>query len=142
MEGVSTLVSGIAHQFNSVLAEITGNIGRLESDFPEDEGISRYVEPIYDATQRMSRLSGQLLGCTGSGEYKPEIISLNEIVEETITLVQHTIDPAVQIEPFLTDDISNVEADAAHIQIELAALMTNTAEAIEGPGRIKIITKT
>jgi len=142
LEGVSTLASGIAHQFNSVLAEITGNIGRLESDFSEDEGISRYVEPIYDATQRMSRLSGQLLGCTGNGKYKPEIISLNEIVKETITLVQHTIDPAIQIEPFLTDDISNVEADPAHIQLELAALMTNTAEAIEGPGRIKIITKT
>ena len=89
----------------------------------------------------MSRLSGQLLGYTGSGEHKSEIISLNEIVEETITLVQHTIDPAVQIEPFLTDDISNVEADPAHIQLELAALMTNTAEAIEGPGRIRIITK-
>ncbi len=142
LEEVSTLASGIAHQFNSVLAEITGNIGRLESDFPEDESISRYVEPIYDATQRMSRLSGQLLGCTGNGEYKPEIISLNEIVEETITLVQHTIDPAIQIEPLLTDDILNVEADAAHILLELAALMTNTAEAIEGPGRIKIITKT
>ncbi len=141
LEGVSTLVSGISHQFNSELAEITGDIGRLESDFPEDESINRYVEPIYDATQRMSRLSGQLLGCTGNGEYKPEIISLNEIVEETITLVQHTIDPAIQIEPLLTDDISNVEADPAHIQLELAALMTNIAEAIEGPGLIKIITK-
>lgn len=141
LEGVSTLASGIAHQFNSVLAEITGNIGRLESDFPEDESISRYVEPIYDATQRMSRLSGQLRGCTDNRESKSEIISLNEIVEETITLVQHTIDPAVQIEPFLTDDISNVETDAAHIQIELAALMTNSAEAIEGPGLIRIITK-
>ena len=68
----------------------------------------------------MSRLSGQLLGYTSSGEYKPEIISLNEIVEETITLVQHTIDPAIQIAPFLADDISNIEADVAHIQLELA----------------------
>jgi len=142
LEGVSTLASGVAHQFNRVLTDITGTIGRLESDFPEDEGISRYVDSIYDATQRMSRLSGQLLDCTDGGGYKSEIISLNQIIEETIALVQHAIDPAIQIALFLADDISSVEADAAHLQLELASLMTNTAEAIEGPGRIEIITKT
>jgi PAS domain S-box-containing protein len=142
LEGVSILASGVAHQFNRVLTDITGNIGRLESDFPEDEGISRYVESIYDATQTMSRLSGRLLGCTDGEAYTSEIISLNQLVEETIALVQHTIDPAIQIDLFLADDISSVEADAAHLQLELAALITNTAEAIEGPGRIEIITKT
>jgi PAS domain S-box-containing protein len=142
LEGVSTLASGVAHQFNRVLTDMTGTIGRLESDFPEDEDISTYVESIYDATQRMSRLSRQLLGFTDGGGYKSEIISLNQIIEETIALVQHAIDPDIQINLFLADDISNVEADAAHLQLALAALMTNTAEAIEGPGRIEIITKT
>jgi two-component system cell cycle sensor histidine kinase/response regulator CckA len=142
LEGVSTLASGVANQFNRVLTDITGNIGRLESNFPEDEDIIRYVESIYDATQRMSRLSGQLLGCIDGQEYKSEIISLNQLVEETVTLVQHAIDPAIQIDLFLADDIPDVEADAAHLQLELAALITDTAEAIEGPGRIEIITKT
>jgi len=142
LEGGSILASGVAHQFNRVLTDITGNIGRLESGSSEDEDINRYVESIYDATQRMSRLSGQLLGFTDGEAYTPEIISLNQLVEETITLVQHAIDPAIQINLFLADDIPDIEADAAHLQFELAALITNTAEAIEGPGRIEIITKT
>ena len=141
LEGVSTLACGIAHQFYNVLAEITGEIGRLESDFPEDENINKYVEPMYDATQRMSHLNRQLFSCAGGEKYQPEIISLNELVEEILVLVGHTIDPAIQVETVLADNVFNVEADAALVQLKLAALMTTTAGAIEGPGRIKIITK-
>jgi two-component system cell cycle sensor histidine kinase/response regulator CckA len=141
VEGISALASGIAYQFNDVLSGITENIGRLESDFPEEDNISRYIEPMYDATRRMSLLSGQLLGFSETGKYQPKITSLNEIVEETSTLVQHTIDPAIQVETILTDDTFNVELDIARMQLKLAALMTNTAEAIEGHGRIRIIVK-
>ena len=141
VEGISALASGIAYQFNDILSGITENIGRLESDFPEEDNVSRYIEPMYDATRRMSLLSGQLLGFSESGKYQPRITSLNEIVEETLTLVQHTIDPAIQVETILKDDTFNVELHIARMQLKLAALMTNTAEAIEGHGRIRIIVK-
>ena len=142
IEGLTTLNSAIAYQFDSVLAEMTGDIGRLESDFSNHGGINKYIEPIYNATQRMARLSSQLNSFAGFEKYQPEIISLNEIAKEALALVRVTVDPSIQFETVLADDIPDVEADAAQIQFKLAVLIANTAEAIEGPGHIKIMTKT
>ena len=141
LEGISALASGIAYQFNDILSGVTENIGRLESDFPEEENLDKYIEPMYDSAQQMSHLSGQLLDLTGSGKYQPKITSLNEIVEATVSLVEHTMDPAIQVETLLMDDIFSVELDITRLQLKLAALMTNIAEAIEGSGRIRIIIK-
>jgi PAS domain S-box-containing protein len=141
LEGAATLSTAIAHHFNNALAEITENIGRLESDFPQNENISKYIEPMYNAAGQMSRLTSQLLAYTGSEGHRMEIISLNDTVEEIITLVRHIIDPAIQLETLLTEDVSSVMADASQIQLRLSMLLTNLTEAIEGPGRIRLSTK-
>jgi two-component system cell cycle sensor histidine kinase/response regulator CckA len=140
-EGFATLSSGIAHRFNNALATITENIGRLESAFPSSENTGEYVEPIYDAARQMSRLSSRLLAYAGARNHKREILSLNAVVEETLSLVEHIIDPAIQVESIFGDDVLSVEADVAKLQLKLAALLANIMEAMEGQGRIRIITK-
>jgi len=141
MKAISTLAGGIAHQFNNSLMWITGNIELLEMDFPDDEEIHKYVAPMKDSVRRMAHLSNQLLAYAQGGKYQPKIILLSDFVEDTLSLLRQSIDPAIRIETDLQADAFYIEGDVTQMQMVLSAVVTNAAEAIEGENRIRIITR-
>ncbi len=138
METIVTLAGGIAHQFNNALVGITGNIELIKMDFPNDEKLDRYIASMKVSADRMAHLTEQLLAYARGGKYQPKKISLNDFIEEFLPLIRCGIDPAIRVEKDLTDDITDIEADSAQIQMVLSGLVANAAEAIEGPGLIKI----
>ncbi|NVM20162.1 MAG: response regulator [Desulfobacterales bacterium] len=140
MEIISTLASVIAHDFNNALSGITGNIELLKMNLTAKENISRHVEAMYNAAQRMAHLTNQLLAYTRGGKYWPKSISLSNFVEDSLPMIQHKIDPAIRVETDLAENILNIEADMTQMHMVLSAVLTNAAEAIEGTGCIKIVT--
>jgi PAS domain S-box-containing protein len=141
MEAIATLAGGIAHEFNNALAGASGSIDLLQMDLPDDRKLHRHVERIREATHRMTNLTSQLLAYAKGGKYQVKTISLNELVERTVPLIRQSIDPAIQLEIDLPDDICSLRADLTQMQIVLLAVLQNSVEAIEGEGSIKIITR-
>jgi PAS domain S-box-containing protein len=141
MKAIATLAGGIAHEFNNALVGISGNIELLQMDLPNGENIDKYVERTKESTRRMVGLTNQLLAYARGGKYQPKIMSLNDLVQDTIPLIRHDIDSAIRVETDLPGDISYVEADPTQIQMVLSAVLNNAAEAIEREGRIRIITR-
>ena len=138
MEAVGTLAGGIAHQFNNALYAITGNIDLLEMDFLDNENVSDYAKEMKTSTHRMTQLTAQLLAYARGGRYQTKTISLSDFVKETLPLVKHTIDSAIQVDTDLPCNILNVNADLTQLQMVLSAVLANSSEAIEGEGHIRI----
>ena len=141
MEAIATLAGGVAHEFNNALSSITGYTGLLEMDYPQDEKITEYTGAMKQSAHRMARLTDQLLAYARGGKYDPEIQSLNSSVKDTLALLQHTLDPAVRVETDLPLDVKDMEADSTQMQMVISAIMANSNEAMEGPGRIRISTR-
>ncbi len=141
MEAVATLAGGVAHQFNNALSAITGNIGLIEMDYPQEEGIIRYIQPMKDSVHRMAHLTNQLLAYAKGGKYSPETISLTDFVEDALPLIQHTIKPSIRVETDLPHDILSVNIDITQMQTVLSAIIANSDEAIAEKGRIRIIVR-
>jgi PAS domain S-box-containing protein len=141
MEAIANLAGGIAHQFNNALAVVYGNMGLLQVNYPEDQKIRQYCSAMEMSTQRMAHLTNQLLAYAQGGRYQPTDIWLNEFVLSTLSLIEHSIDPAITIETDLSKDASMVNADCTQMQMVLSAVLTNAAEAIDGEGWIWISTK-
>jgi len=141
MEAIATLAGGIAHEFNNTLVGITGNIDLLQMDLPDDKKIDKYAERMRASALHMAHLTDQLLAYARGGKYQPKNISLTEFVQETLPLIKQTISPSIRLETDLLHLILNVEADLTQMQMVLSAILNNSAEAIEGEGRIRIITK-
>jgi PAS domain S-box-containing protein len=137
-EAIATLAGGIAHEFNNALVGIAGNIELLQMDFPENETIKRYYQPMKDSTHRMTNLTSQLLAYAQGGKYQPTTISLNDFIKNSLPLIKHDINPTIRVETNLPGDIFYVEADLTQMQMVLSALLNNAAESIEGEGRIMI----
>ncbi len=139
-EAISTLAGGIAHQFNNALTPIIGNVDLLEMAHGNDENTMKSLKDMKTSGLRMADLTSQLLAYAKGGKYDPQILSLSDFVDATLPLIQHTLDPAVRVETDLPLDFMNIKADATQMQMVLSAIMANSNEAIEGPGRIRIST--
>ena len=138
MEAIATLAGGIAHEFNNALMGIMGNIELFKMDLPEDEWTDKYFEAMKDSGHRMSRLTDQLLAYAEGGKYQPRDLKLDDFVIQTLPILQHDLSSEVRVETHFPKDISYVNADNAQMQMVLSAILTNSNEAIEDEGLIRI----
>ncbi len=138
MEAIATLAGGIAHQFNNALTPILGNVELLEMDYGDDERTARILRQMKASSHRMAHLTEQLLAYARGGKYRAQTLSLRALVADTVPLVEHTLRQDVRVETDLPLDIFDVRADPTQMQMALTALIANSNEAMQGPGRIRL----
>jgi len=135
MEAVSTLASGVAHQFNNALTIITGGLSLLEEEcLPESNG---HLQPMIDAAGKMARLTRQLLAYARGGRFRNEALSLNDLVSESLPLFKPA-KRSIKIETELSLNLPPVNADRNQMQMALLSVLANASEAIETEGLIRI----
>ena len=138
MDAISTLAGGIAHQFNNILSGITGNTELLQMEYESDNKIKKYSERLFDLTRRMTSLTSQLLAYARGGKYQERQLSVSELVEETLPLIEHSMNQSVKLVVSLEKDIPVIKADATQLQMVFSAVMSNACEAIEESGFIRV----
>jgi signal transduction histidine kinase len=141
MEAIATLAGGIAHEFNNALCAVIPNIDLLKTKVPDNEEINKHTQPIQTSAQRMAHLTSQLLAYARGGKYRPQKMSLNNLVQDTLPFVQHLIKAGIVVETDLAEDFCYVEVDLTQMQMVLLAVMMNAAEAIETAGYIQLTTR-
>jgi PAS domain S-box-containing protein len=138
MEAIATLAGGIAHEFNNALAIIVGNIELLEMDFADNKTVTGHTEAMKTSYHRMVNLTSQLRAYAREGKYQSKTMSLSDFVEDTLPIIKPNIDPSIRLEMDLPRDVFSVKADPIQMQMVLSAVVSNSTEAIEGNGRIRI----
>ncbi len=141
MEAVGVLAGGIAHEFNNALAGVSGNVEMLQMDFPAHADAKKYFKSIENCTDRMAKLTDQLLAYARGGKYLARTISVNDFIKDTLPLIMHTVDSSIQVKTDLSGDDMYADADFSQLQTALSALLSNASEAIEDEGRICISTE-
>jgi len=63
---------------------------------------------------------------------------MTQFVKNTLPLIEHTVTPSINVETDLPPNIPVVMADAAQMQMVLSALLSNSSEAIQEKGYIRI----
>ena len=137
MEAIATLAGGIAHEFNNALMGIMGTIELLQMDSSKDERRDRHFAAMKGSGYRMSRLTDQLLAYAQGGKYQPKDLKLDDFVMETLPILQHDLGPEVRVETHFSK-VSYIKADPTQMQMLLLAVLTNSNEAMEEGGSIKI----
>ena len=140
MEAIATLSGGIAHQFNNALTAITVNLDLLGMKSSDNEEITDYTKRMKDSAHRMAQLTSQLLAYAKGGKYQTKIISINDLVESTLPIIQHNLNPSIRLETDLTADALTLEADQTQMQMALSEVLANCSEAIENKGYIRVTT--
>ena len=139
LESLGILAGGIAHDFNNLLTSILGNASLLADDGPE-QGRS-LANQIILAAERAAELTSQMLAYSGKGRFITELVNLNTLVQDTLTLLLASLPLSVIVELELSREGCGVEGDRAQMQQIVKNLLMNAAEAY-GDRRGRVVVRT
>lgn len=141
MKALGTLAGGVAHDMNNVLTVVLGLSSLLESELEEDDPKLQDVQQIKGAARRGQSLVKNLLGFARRGKYQQRKVSLNRTVKELVAVLQRTIPKRIVVDTALEPALADIDCDPSQVSHAIMNLCLNSADAIEGRGRITLITR-
>jgi signal transduction histidine kinase/DNA-binding response OmpR family regulator len=142
MEAIGQLAGGIAHDFNNLLTAILGYSDLITAD--ESVGIEQdgmaYVREIRKAAQRAAELTRQILAFSRRQTLRPEVVSLNESVDEVRPLLERTLGENVVLKFVLDPELGRCEVDPHQLLSVLMNLALNARDAMPRGGVLTIET--
>lgn len=141
MDSIGVLAGGIAHVFNNALMVISGSVDLIEKSFKSDASkMEGNIKRIMASVQQMVNLNKMLLAYARKGPVWLREAQLNNIVEETLTLVRYQEKISCTVETVLAPDLPTILTDKTQMQIIITAILKNALEAIHDEGTITIRT--
>lgn len=141
MEAVGTLAGGIAHDFNNLLQGISGYIQLLLIKKTQQDKDRVYLEKASQAATRAAELVQRLLTLSRKSDAKLKPVNINDVITNSVDLLERTIPKMVAITSHLASDLSLVQADAIQIEQVVVNLANNAVDAMTGSGSLVIETE-
>jgi PAS domain S-box-containing protein len=135
-ESIVTLAGGIAHDFNNIIMSVLGNAELLSMRFVPGDREYDLAQNIVGASERMAGLTRQLLAYAKGGIYQPKVMSLNNMIRETLAFLGREIGKEISISLDLAEDLRTIVADPTQVRQALMNLFTNSFEAMEQTGGV------
>ncbi|MDQ5910090.1 MAG: hypothetical protein QG599_2185, partial [Pseudomonadota bacterium] len=140
MEAVGRLAGGVAHDFNNMLAVITGHADLALEQVAPDSALAADLQEIRSAAQRSADLTRQLLAFARKQTIAPRVLDLNETIAGMFKMLRRLIGENIELLWKPAHDLARVNMDPAQIDQILANLVVNARDAISGVGTIVIET--
>ena len=141
LEVLGALAGGIAHDFNNVLGGILGYASLLRTYLKDRPTAAKYVETIERAAVRGAELTGRLLSASRKSPGQLLPVNLNQVVEETLELLAHTLPKGIRIDKRLDPGLHLMMADASQLQQIVLNLCVNARDAMPDGGLLRVSTR-
>ncbi len=141
MEILGTLAGGISHDFNNLLAIMSGFCEMALARSCQDEKIPRYLREIHEATKRASALVRQILTFSRKPEDGVLQLDLNRVVEDVVRLLRETFPRDIEFQVDAWSSLPAVRADANQLQQVVMNLCVNARDAMPEGGTLILRTR-
>jgi PAS domain S-box-containing protein len=141
MEAIGTLAGGIAHDFNNILSAIlgAGELAQIKANSGRDYAV--HIGQVVRSAERARDLVKQLLTFSRQSEIELKPIHINELVIQSMAMLERTIPKMIKMELHLAEDLEPIKADATQLEQVLINLAGNAADAMPEGGTLAIETR-
>ena len=140
-EVVGRLASGVAHDFNNILAVIIGYADLLLGSLPAGESRRDDVEEILRAGERGAGLTKQLLAFSRDQIENPVALDLNDVVNGLDRMLRQLVGEDIELTLDCDPAIGRVKADSGQLGQVLMNLVVNARDAMPEGGRLRVATR-
>jgi signal transduction histidine kinase len=140
MEVIGHLASGVAHDFNNILAVIVGYSDLMMQELGPDDPLRKHVEEIQHASERAAGLTRQLLVFSRRQTVQPVVLDLNEVVKDLDKMLRRLIDENIELTTVPGKQTGRVKADFGYVGQVLMNLVVNARDAMPNGGKLTIAT--
>ncbi len=134
---IGNLTGGVAHDFNNILAVISGNLELLD-EAVSDASARKYIATSQHAVQLGAELTHQLLAFARKQPLRPEILDLSRLVRESLSLLRTSVGESVDLEFVADGGLWRTEVDKAQLEASLLNLVINARDAMPDGGKLTI----
>ena len=141
IETVGRLVGGIAHDFNNFTAVIMGHaeLGLLNT--ASRESTKADLEIILDSAQKAARLTNQLLIFASKQAIKPQILNLNEVLQNSQLLINSIMGKEVSVDISTDQSLWAIKIDRSQLEQIILNLSMNSRDALDKAGTFSLSTE-
>ncbi len=147
LESLGQLVGGVAHDFNNLINIITGYTNLTGDQLAPLARHDQRLKPVLsdmnqvrEAAEQAARLTRQLLTFARHDLVKPEVLSLNDIVEGAGQLLHRTLGEHIDLEIIGNPGLWPARADRGQLEQVLVNLAINARDAMPRGGKLSIET--
>ncbi|UDF05320.1 PAS domain S-box protein [Asticcacaulis sp. AND118] len=142
MEAVGQLTGGVAHDFNNMLAVVSGSLELLDRRTGEDNPRAKQlISAAIEASRRAATLTQRLLAFSRQQPLRPEVLDLIKVVSGMSELFRHSLGGDIQLETVFAGGLWRVHADQNQLENVLLNLAVNARDAMPEGGRLTIETQ-
>ncbi|HEX3972532.1 MAG TPA: PAS domain S-box protein [Stellaceae bacterium] len=140
MDAIGQLTGGVAHDFNNMLAVITGTIDILANAVADKPEIAAIARLISEAADRGAELTARLLAFSRKQPLQPSNTDANEAVTQAANLLRPTLGEQIDIEWKLAPNAWPALVDPAQLVTALLNLAVNARDAMPEGGKLTLET--
>ena len=141
MQMVGSLASGIAHNFNNIIAAILGYSEMIEPQLARGTKPVQHVEEIRRAAERGRDLVDNILTFGRRTDARSRPVQVRTLLNEAAAFLRASLPSGVDL---IVDDVSDditVSGEPVQLQQVILNLCTNAAQAIDERGHIHVAAK-
>ena len=131
LESIGTLASGIAHEINNPINGIMNYAQLINDRLDQDSPLKEFAIEIGKETERVAVIVRNLLTFSRDEKETHSPADIQDIVDETISLVQTIIrHDQITLEIDIPDDLPKIRCRSQQIQQVLMNLLTNSRDTL------------
>ncbi len=140
IEAIGRLASGVAHDFNNILAVILANCQFLMEDLPLSDPRRQDALNISQAAERAVALTRQITAFSRKQVLAPRVIAVNCALDNLWKMVRRIIGEDIRVELVLDPRVGNICVDVAQLEQVFLNLVINARDAMPAGGTMTIET--
>ncbi len=136
LESLGVLAGGVAHDFNNLLTAVLANAQLCRLSTVPGSDLDSHLGAIEKASLRAADLCHQLLAYAGRNSLSRQKAELNDLVRETVQLLELSVGKQAQLELELSPKSPVIVADRAQMSQVMMNLVINASEALPPHGGV------
>ena len=142
ISSLGRLAAGVAHEINNPLAGVLIYADMLMKELKGNEQWRKDLEEIISQTLRCKQIVARLLEFSRQSLDERVFFDVNEIIGHCVELLQHqSLFHNVEIIQELESDLPQILGNPGELEQVFTNLLINGADAVEGTGKITIISR-
>jgi two-component system, cell cycle sensor histidine kinase and response regulator CckA len=140
MDSIGRVAGGVAHDFNNMLAIISGGIELSLAVSAADHPGRPYLVEASDAVRSAAALTRQLLAFSRKESLAPRLLDLNDVLVRAGKMVARLLGHQIKLESQCGADVPSIWFDPVQLEQVILNLAINARDAMGHGGRLTFAT--